>query len=85
MRLRNFHIVKEDFFLWKRSLVPQAKVPLDSIKKEWCSHRLTRFHRGSTDGYVMNNNGLESTNKVFKDSGTLMKRTAILEYSVRAL
>ena len=85
MMLRNLHIVIEDFFLKMWSLVPQAEAALDNIKKEWFSNRLTRFCRGSADGHLMSNNGLESTNRVSKGSGTLMKRTASVPLPLNTL
>lgn len=68
------------FFVEKWSKVEAVKGPLESVEKEWFSQRLTRFYRGAAEGYVMNNNGLESTNKVFKDRGTIHERMPILEF-----
>ena len=70
----------KDLFVEKWSKVPEAQHPLENIKKEWFSPRLTRFYRGAAEGYVMNNNGLESTNRVLKDSGTLHQRMPIVEF-----
>jgi hypothetical protein len=53
-------------FIDKWSLVESATSCIDHIKNEWMTQRLCRFYRGAAEGYVMNNNGLESYNKVLK-------------------
>ena len=55
---------------------PQAGPPLNKLKNFWItkSQRLVNFYRGAAEGYVMNNNGIEATNKQLKDYGTLQKK-----------
>ena len=73
-------MIEKTFFVEKLSKVEAAKGPLESIKKEWFSQRLTRFYRGAAEGYVMNNNGLKSTKKVFRDRGTIREHMPILKF-----
>lgn len=67
-------------FKAKWSAVPDATVTLKHFEKEWLSDRLTRFYRGAAEGFAMNNNGLESTNKTLKDTATLYEQMPILEF-----
>lgn len=67
-------------FVEKWSAVPSAQVPLEHFKKIWLSERVCRFYRGSAEGYVMNNNGLEATNRVLKDTGTFHELIPIMQF-----
>ena len=67
-------------FKQKWSAIPEAAVPFKHFVKEWLSERLTRFYRGAAEGYAMNNNGLEGTNKTLKDSATMHELMPILEF-----
>ena len=67
-------------FKEKWSAIPEAAVPLKHFVKEWLSPRLTRFYRGAAEGYAMNNNGIEGTNKTLKDSATMHELMPILEF-----
>ena len=60
--------------------IESARVPLNHLVKEWLNQRLTRFYRGSAEGYAMNNNGLEGTNKIIKDAGTFHELMPLLEF-----
>ena len=62
---------------WKN--VEGAEKPYNKMKNDWRRDRLTRFYRGAAKGCVMNNNGLETTNRVFKDDCTLRERMPIME------
>ena len=64
-------------FIDKWSLVESATSCIDHFKNEWMSQRLCRFYRGAAEGFVMNNNGLESYNKVLKDTGTFHERLPV--------
>ena len=69
-----------ELFKVKWRAVPDATVALKHFEKEWLSERLTRFYRGAAEGFAMNNNGLESTNKTLKDTATLHEQMPILEF-----
>ena len=66
-------------FLEKWEEVEGAEKPYNKMKDYWLSDRLTRFYRGAAEGFVMKNNGLEATNRVFKDECTLRERMPIME------
>ena len=59
--------------------VEEATIPYERIEF-WFNVRLNRFNRGAAEGFVMNNNGLEATNRVFKDECTFHDRMPILEF-----
>jgi hypothetical protein len=65
-------------FTAKWLAIPDAKVATEHFQKVWLSERLCRFYRGAAQGNVMNNNGLEATNKVLKDRATLRELLPIL-------
>ena len=67
-------------FKTKWRAIPDATVALNHFEKEWLNDRLTRFYRGAAEGFAMNNNGLEATNKTLKDNATLHEQMAILEF-----
>ena len=66
-------------FLKKWETVLGAEKPYNKMKDIWLSDRVTRFYRGAAEGCVMSNNGLESTNRVFKDECTVRERMPVLE------
>ena len=67
-------------FKAKWSAIPVATVALKHFEKEWLNDRLTRFYRGAAEGFAMNNNGLEATNKTLKETATLHEQMPLLEF-----
>jgi hypothetical protein len=67
-------------FVRKWEGIPAAEVLIAYLKKEWFTERLRRFYRGAADGMCMNNNGLESNNRLLKDTGTFHEQMPILEF-----
>ena len=57
-----------------------ATVALNHLVNEWLNQRLTRFYRGTAEGYAMNNNGLEGTNKGIKDTATFHELMPLLAF-----
>lgn len=57
-----------------------ATVALNHLVNEWLNQRLTRFYRGAAEGYAMNNNGLEGTNKGIKDTATFHELMPLLAF-----
>ena len=60
-----------------------AASTLHHLEKEWLSGRLSKFYRGAAEGYAMNNNGLEGTNKGIKDTATFRELMPLLEFLPR--
>jgi hypothetical protein len=67
-------------FVRKWEGIPSAKALIAYMKKEWFTERLRRFYRGAAEGMCMNNNGLESNNRLLKDTGTFHEQMPILEF-----
>ena len=67
-------------FIRKWEDIPQASHTLEHLRQEWLIPRLRRIYRGAAHGMVMNNNGLESTNRVLKDTSTFHEVMPILEF-----
>lgn len=67
-------------FVTKWEAIPAANSLIAYLKKVWFTDRLKGFYRGAADGMCMNNNGLEGTNRVLKDTGTFHEQMPILEF-----
>ena len=64
----------------KWGAVDSATVALNHLVNEWLNQRLKRFYRGAAEGYAMNNNGLEGTNKGIRDTATFHELMPILAF-----